>query len=166
MELETSRLILKPVSKSDKPILQKIFTDDFVKKYLFDDESLSLEQTSEFVETSSKTFAENGYGLWLLKLKETNETVGFGGLWTFFDEAQPQILYGLLPKFTKRGLAAEAARKIIEYAFENLGFENLTASCDLPNEASHRVAENSGMKKFKQETIEGKTLIFFKIERG
>lgn len=164
--LETKRLRLAPVSEDERDILHQIFTDDFVGKYLFDNEVLSLEQTADFLKQSEKTFAENGYGLWLLTLKETCETVGFVGLWHFFDENQPQLLYALLPEFTQKGLASEASKAVIDYGFSNLGFEYLIASCDVPNSDSHKVTERIGMKKFKEETINGKPIVFFKIEKS
>ncbi|WP_394336181.1 hypothetical protein [Adhaeribacter arboris] len=38
--------------------------------------------------------------------------MGFAGLWFFFEEDQPHLLYGLLPEYTKSGLATEAARAV------------------------------------------------------
>lgn len=165
LELKTERLTLKPVTaENDLEILERIFTDAFVRKYLFDDLILEPSRVAEFINLSRESFSEKKYGLWLIALGETSEIIGFTGLWHFFDEAQPQLLYALLPEFTGRGFASEAARKIIEYAFNELSFDYLDASCDLPNRASQKTAENLGMKIYKQEETSGLPTVFFRLE--
>lgn len=164
LKLETRRLTLKPVAKNDLQMLHKIFTDESVRKYLFDDEILPVEQVEDFISISEKSFAEKNYGLWLICLNETQETIGLAGLWTFFDEPQPQLLYALLTDFTGQSFATEASEKIIGYCFSNLSFDYLIASCDAPNIDSHRVAERLGMKKFKEEIKNGLPTVFFKLE--
>lgn len=163
-ELKTERLTLKPVAQSDLNILFEIITDEFVRKYLFDDKVLDKNQIEELIKTSDETFNNKKYGLWLIILDKTKEIIGFTGLWHFFDEAQPQLLYALLPEYTGRGFASEASRKIIEYAFSELSFDYLDASCDAPNTDSQRVANSLGMKIYKQEEINGLPTVFFRLE--
>lgn len=165
LQLKTERLTLKPVTaEGDLEILERIFTDAFVRRFLFDDRILDRNQIAEFINLSRETFAAGKYGLWLIIIDETSEIIGFTGLWHFFDEAQPQLLYALLPEFTRQGIATEAARKIIEYAFAELSFDYLDASCDLPNGMSQKVAENLGMKIYKQEETGGLPTVFFRLE--
>lgn len=163
-ELKTERLRLKPVDRSDSEELLRIITDKFVRRYLFDGEILQREQIWELIDVTDATFRDKNYGLWLIVSDETREIAGFTGLWHFFEEAQPQLLYALLPGFTGRGLAREAARRIIEYAFSDLAFGYLDASCDAPNKASQRVAENLGMKKFKEEIKNALPTVFYRLE--
>jgi RimJ/RimL family protein N-acetyltransferase len=74
------------------------------------------------------------------------------------------LIYALLPEQTGKGFAAEAASEIIEYAFSDLSFDYLDASCDLPNRASQKVAARLGMKIYKQEEINGRASVFFRLE--
>ncbi|MDQ3798775.1 MAG: GNAT family N-acetyltransferase [Acidobacteriota bacterium] len=166
MELKSERLTLKPVgaADSDLEILERVVTDEFVRRYLFDDRILDRNEIAGLIDASRESFRAKNYGLWLIILDKSGETIGFTGLWHFFDEAQPQLLYALLPEFTGAGFAAEAARKIIEYAFFKLSFAYLDASCDAPNEASQKVAANLGMKIYKQEKIDGRETVFFRLE--
>lgn len=164
-ELKTARLTLRPVSADDFAAVQKIFTDEYVRRYLLDGEVLEESQIRDFIAQSDRTFAEKNYGLWLIVADEISEISGLAGLWHFFDEDQPQLLYALLPAYTKRGFAAEAARRVIEYGFSELNFKYLDASCDAPNTDSQRVAEKLGMKKFKEETIDDLPIVFFRLEK-
>lgn len=149
----------------DLDTFSDVITDPFVKKYLFDDVSLEKEQIKEFIETSELLFAEKNYGLWLVTQKETNEAIGFAGLWNFFEENQPQLLYAISPNYIRQGFAKEASSEVIKYAFENLNFEYLEASCDNPNTSSLNTATSIGMKKTKDEIIEGKAITFFRINK-
>lgn len=163
--LTTERLTLKPVKLDDFDVFYKILTDEFVCKYLCDDEILPREVIESFITDSEANFAEGNYGLWLISEKETSKIVGFTGLRHFFDEAQPQLLYALLPQFTGNGFAVEAAEKVIDYCFLNLKFDYLDASCDAPNLASQMVAERLGMKKMKEEIINELPTIFYRLEK-
>lgn len=93
------------------------------------------------------------------------EVIGIAGLYTFFMEPQPQLLYALLPQYQKNGYATEASRCIIRYAFENLEYDYLLASCDTPNVSSVRVMERLGMQKLKEEYAEGKPLVFYQLSK-
>jgi ribosomal-protein-alanine N-acetyltransferase len=166
MHLETNRLIIVPAKADKFDDIYQIFTNEFVRKYLCDDTILSKEQVQSFIDTSDRLFIENNYGLWCLHNKETKAMIGLSGLWIFFEEKQPQLLYALLPQYTKFGYAKEASRKIIEYAFNQLGFTYLDASCDTPNIPSHKVALSLGMKKFKEEIVENKPLTIYRINRN
>jgi RimJ/RimL family protein N-acetyltransferase len=48
--------------------------------------------------------------------------IGFCAFRPFFEPPELQLLYGLLPAYWSKGLASEAARTIIAFVFEELGF--------------------------------------------
>lgn len=165
MKLDTTRLSLRPLTFADIEPFFDLITEPYVRKYLCDDTILSRETIEGFVAESERNFKENKYGLWLICLKPTGETIGFAGLHQFFGEAQPQLLYALAPKYVGDGFASEAGERIIAYCFSNLGFDHIEASCDVPNESSHRVAERIGMKRTKEASVDGKPLVFFRRNR-
>ncbi len=165
MMLKTRRLVLCPILERELNTLHGILVDSHVRKYLCDDTIFSLEQVEEMLKQSVKHFEEERFGLWLIREKDGSEAVGFVGLWNFFDEEQPQLIYALLPVALKKGYATEAADKIIEYCFDELGYEYVTASCDAPNLGSHKVIERLGMTKTKEKTIEGKPILFFWLKK-
>ena len=162
--LETQRLLLKPILESEISTLHAIFIDSYVRKYLCDGKIFSLQQVVEMQTESQKNFEEKRFGLWFVETKSEKEIIGFVGLWDFFDEKQPQLVYALLPKATKKGYASEAATKILEYCFNELGYQYLLASCDQPNIESQKVAERIGMRKVDEKIVNGNPLVFFKVE--
>ncbi len=165
MILETQRLVLKPIVESDLNTLHGIFTNFYVRRYLCDGEIFSLQQVEEMLAENKKLFEENKFGLWFIETKNDRETIGFVGLWYFFEEAQPQLVYALLPKALKKGYATEASTKILEYGFDELGFNYLVASCDRPNIESLKVAERLGMRQVEERIMNGNPILFFRIDK-
>jgi [ribosomal protein S5]-alanine N-acetyltransferase len=163
--LQTERLTLKPFAESDLDVVERIFVNKFVRRYLFDDEIIERGQIEEFINISNQTFSKKKYGLWLIVLNESQVIIGVTGLWHFFEEQQPQLLYALLPEYAGEGFATEAARKIVEYSFSELDFEHLDASCDAPNFDSQKVAQRLGMKKIREESINESPTVFFRLEK-
>lgn len=162
--LTTERLRLRPIQLPDEALLHTLWTNPGVRKYLWDDVVIPLEKVKEIIALNTQYFADHQWGLWLITLKLTKKAIGFTGLWYFFDENQPQLLYGLHPDYWGQGYAVEASRKIIEYAFQTLGFAYITASCDKPNIASLKVAEKLGMQWVKEEEMEGKPTVFYRLD--
>jgi ribosomal-protein-alanine N-acetyltransferase len=164
--LETQRLILKPILEQDVNTLHNIFINPYVRRYLCDDIIFSLGKTEEMIKESQKLFDEQKLGLWFIETKSEEEIIGFVGLWYFFEENQPQLAYALLPKATKQGYATEAATKILEYSFNELGYDYLIASSDKPNVESHQVAKRLGMKEVEEKIINKNPTLFFRIEKS
>lgn len=162
---ETQRLLLKPLLESDIKLLHSILIDPYVRKYLCDDQVWSWEQVEEMLRESKKLFESERFGLWLIETKKEGEIIGFVGLWYFFAEQKPQLVYALLPKWTKKGYATEAAKKIVEYCFEELNYDYLLASCDKPNLPSQKLAQRIGMKQVMEKLVNGSPLLFFRLEK-
>jgi RimJ/RimL family protein N-acetyltransferase len=165
LQRETERLRLTPVTLADLSGLHAIFTDQQVRKFLFDDQEIPLSQTREILHRVWDTFREKGYGLWFCRKKSVHGGAGIVGLFGFFSEDQPQLLYALPTALQGQGFATEASRSIIQYAFEELGYSHLTASCDAPHIKSIAVLERLGMRRFKEELVEGKRLVFYRSDR-
>ncbi|MCC3408376.1 MAG: GNAT family N-acetyltransferase [Microcoleus sp. PH2017_10_PVI_O_A] len=165
MILKTQRLVLKQILESDLNTLHRIFTDSYVRRYLCDGEIWSLQQVEEMLAENQKLFAENKFGLWSIETNTDREIIGFVGLWYFFEEEQPQLVYVLLPTATKKGYATEAATKIIEYCFDELGFEYVVASCDRPNIESQKVAARLGMRQVEERIVNENPILFFRIDK-
>lgn len=163
--LETQRLLLEPVGENELDLLHSILTDAYVRRYLCDDEILGVETVQEMLDKSQRLFATEKAGIWLIRTKETRETIGFTCLWYFFGENQPQLGYALLPKATKKGFGSEAASRIMAYAFEELKYKYLVASCDRPNIESQKLAARIGMKMVEERLIDGKPTVFFRIDQ-
>jgi len=162
---ETARLIVSPFEKGEEPQLHKLFIDPYIRKYLWDDEVLTFQQSDEVLKQSIAHFETDQWGLWKIQIKESPGIIGFVGLWFFFEESQPQLLYGLLEKFSGKGYASEAAKTIANYSFEHLSFPYLLAAMDEEHSASQQLAKRIGMSFIEIKEENGKDTVFYKIEK-
>lgn len=164
--LEHQDFVLIPFETKDEDLFHTMNTDPFIRKYLWDNEVMPRDTSREILAKNEAYFLKEGFGLWKIQLRKEKEPVGYTGLWYFFNEPQPQLLYVLKKEFTGRGIATEVCNIIIDYAFSRLGFNYLLASTDEPNLASQKVAERIGMKKSGVKQIDGKSTIFYRINKN
>ena len=140
--LFTERLRLQPVRRRDSDALHAIVLQADVRRYLFDERSLSREETDQLVATSSRLFRESRIGVWGVSRHGSSRLIGFVCLWPFQIEpgAEPrnELGFALDSGHQNQGYALEACQRVIEYARESLGWSSLHASTDLCNTAANR----------------------------
>lgn len=151
MIIRSENFVLVPLQISDSQQLHQIFTHPHVRKYLLDDDIVPMDFAEEEIKRSIDSFANNGYGLWGAWDVDQKEMFGFTGYRPFFDPPQLQLLYGLLPEYSGRGLATEMASLMIDYGFQALNFSEIVAATDEPNRASERVMAKAGLQFWKRE---------------
>jgi RimJ/RimL family protein N-acetyltransferase len=93
-----------------------------------------------------KSYEKNGFGLYLIILKETSESIGMCGLIRREKLEDVDIGYALLPKFWFKGYAFEAAQATKAYAKEVIGLKRIVAIVDPANQGSIRVLEKIGLR--------------------
>ncbi len=165
IEIYSEPFYLRPLLISDLHEIHAIWTDPHVRKYLFDDNIISLEAAMVEIKNSLQSFERHRYGLWAVFLEKSMRMIGFTGFRNFHEPPELQLLYGLLPKHCGKGYATRLARLMIKYAFEELQFNAVLASADAPNAASICVMQKAGMKFFKRVNINGLDTIYYRVER-
>jgi ribosomal-protein-alanine N-acetyltransferase len=163
LDLHTTRLHLRPAGAADLEALHRLWTDPDVRRHLFDDRALSLDEARSLLERSDAGFAERSLGLWCADERAGEALVGFAGF--LHSDGEPDLVYGLHPSHWGRGLATEAARRVTEHAFSSPAAERVVASVDEPNQASIRVLERLGMHRTRRSMVDGKPLLYYARER-
>ncbi|GAA4392595.1 GNAT family N-acetyltransferase [Actinomadura verrucosospora] len=162
--LRTVRLVLHPVSMRDHGALLTHWTGPLVRRHLFDDRVVTPVQVSEIIEASERDFATEGYGLWALRPAPASPGGGaaapggpLAGVAGLSHHEGPlghgvdvEILYSLEPDHWGRGLAAEASRAVLDYAFGVVGVHRITAEIDTANPASSQIALQLGMRRWRE----------------
>ena len=146
---------------ADVESLLALWTNARVRRFLFDDRSISPEEARSFVERSVATFELRGYGLWSVSARDGERIVGFAGFLAS-DEEAPRLVYGMHPEMWGRGYATEAAAGVLRYAAEKLGVAEVQADVDEPNTASIRVLETLGMTRVGRAVVDGRPLLYFR----
>ena len=169
--LETERLVLRPIGPEDVDSLHALWMQPGVRRWIFDDEVIPRARVEEEVETNRRNFAAHGVGLWAATARggsaggPTGDLAGFCGFRHFHEPPELQLLYGVADSLAGRGLAAEAARAAIRFAFEERGVARVAASADAPNAASIRVMEKAGLRFEKRVTLHGLDTVFYALDR-
>lgn len=166
--LETERLLLRRLVMEDLPDLVRLYSDPDIRRY-FPEGVLTPEETREELE-----WFLNGHprhpelGLWATIFKPENKFIGRCGLlpWEIDGQHEVEIAYLIDPAYQQRGLASEAARGILQYAFEALQLSRLICLIDEENIASIKTAEKIGMTFEKESRDETGPFHVYSIEKG
>lgn len=145
--LETERLILRLLTMEDTDALFPMYSDPEVRRY-FPDFTRTYEETKEEVEYFvHRCYQKHGFGLWATVDKATGDVIGRCGLlsWEIEGRDEVEVAYLLAKAYWGQGLATEAARGIVEYAFKQLNIPRLICLVDPGNIASQNVAQKIGM---------------------
>ncbi len=148
--LETERLFLREFIGTDIPTLHSLYSDAETMSYY--PAPFRYEQTESWVSRNQQRYKRDGYGLWAVCLKETDECIGDCGLVKQLIEGQThvEIGYHIHKNYWCRGFATEAAKACKSYGFDALGLDKLISIIDPANTASIRVAENIGFTREKE----------------
>ncbi|MFN2482533.1 MAG: GNAT family N-acetyltransferase [Pyrinomonadaceae bacterium] len=82
-----------------------------------------------------------------LESKETGALVGHVALKTTEDGRQAEIGFTLAREYHGRGLAFEAAARVLDYAFTSLALHRVTATTDCENDRSVALLGRLGMRR-------------------
>ncbi|MGN0759854.1 MAG: GNAT family N-acetyltransferase [Candidatus Ventricola sp.] len=145
MILETKRLILREMTQDNLPALQGILQDEetmYAYNGAFDEA-----ETQAWLDRQLSRYAQYGFGLWAVVLKESGGMIGQCGLtmqpWRGDEVLEVGYLFNRA--FWHHGYATEAARGCMEYAFDLLGAREVCSIIRETNLPSRRVAERNGM---------------------
>jgi RimJ/RimL family protein N-acetyltransferase len=162
ISFRTERLSLHPCQMSDLDSVYELWIEAEIRRFLFDDRLISLEEARSFVEASLVSFAHYGYGIWLFFEHQSNQIAGFSGLLHSSQEA-PSLIFGTRPQLWGRGYAKEATFSILQYVLGVLGLEKVIADVDEPNTASIRVLEGLGMSCIGRAIANDRPLLYYEL---
>jgi RimJ/RimL family protein N-acetyltransferase len=163
MEIETDRLLLRPLTIAD---LDEFVTMHAAPEVISTMGPYSESAAAERLEAYEREWQEHGYGLLAVIERATGRFVGRSGLkyWTQFDETE--VGWVLHPSFWGRGFATEAARACLDWGFANLNVPYITAMILPDNARSLRVAERLGMTPLRTDRLRDLSVIVHSIDRA
>jgi RimJ/RimL family protein N-acetyltransferase len=146
MPIETERLILRPLEMSDAPIMQQLASqpeiaagtltmlhpypegaaEAFIQAQI-DSRELNFDYTYAMVRKADQQFM----GIFHMDVDERHQHAGFG--------------YWIGIPYWNQGYTSEAARRMVDYCFADLGLHRVYASYYTHNHGSRRVMEKCGM---------------------
>src|SRR5713226_2248019 len=143
--LKSGRLGFRCWSPEDLPLALALWGDINVTRFFGG--PFSEEEIGRRLEREITRMNTHGIQYWAMHLLADDEHVGCCGLRPYrLEEGVPELGFHLRPKYWGRGVANEAARAVIPFAFETLGAKALSAGHHPGNVASKRVLEKLGFQ--------------------
>ncbi len=144
--LETERLSLREVIESDAGFMLELLNQPSFIRYIGDRHVRTVEEAENFIETRyRKSYADNGYGLYLVELRTPNfelpTSIGICGFVKRDNFEDADIGFAFLPQFEGKGYAVESARAVMDYGQKVLGFKKVLAITTRDNDKSGRLLE-------------------------
>ena len=153
--IETTRLLLTPLLDSDAARVFSLFSDNRIIEFYDLEVFTKADQARSWIQKHRERF-EKGVGIrWAIRCKETNTLLGTCGFNSLEGRQHSgEIGYEISPEYWGDGIASEAVRAIVKWAFTTgleLPLHRIVARTMLDNEASARLLNKLG---FKEEGIE------------
>ena len=115
--------------------------------YIGDRNIRSVEDAGQYLlKGPLRSYKENGFGLYLVQLKETGDPVGIGGLLKRDYLKYPDLGFAFLPEFEGMGFAFESTKAIVNHSRDVLKIKCLQAIVLPENQRSIRLLEKLEMK--------------------
>jgi RimJ/RimL family protein N-acetyltransferase len=170
--LETPRLVLRPLVPADAPTLQRRFPRWEIVRHLspripwpYPDDG-----ADRFITAMQDEMAHGRRHLWSIRPNDGPDAlIGCIELWPDDGKSRDMRGFWLDPEFQGRGLMTEAADRVTDYAFVDLGWPHLWVSNAEANRASARIKEKQGARligfePFRYVEGEGRRMVWL-IER-
>ena len=144
--LSTARLVLRRLTTEDAQFIFELLNDPDFLRFVGDKGVRSLDHAREYILSGPvASYAQHGFGLWLVELKDSNIPVGMCGLLKRDALDDVDIGFAFLHPYRSNGYAFESASAVVEYARHTLGLRRIVAIADRDNAGSLRVLEKIGM---------------------
>jgi len=146
--LESPRLRLRPYRASDVDAMFALYSDPLVMRYWSFPAWVEIAQARIYINRCLAGMDSGEIFPWAIADRGSDRLIG---ALTFFslhsDQLRAEIGYSLSPAFQGRGLATEALRCGLAYAFDELGLLRVEADIDPRNEPSWRLLERVGFQR-------------------
>ena len=161
--IETERLLFRKFTMDDLDWLCELRSEKEVARYL------GGVQPRENVETRLRWYLDcyekHGFGYCVMICKKNSEQIGWAGLQPLDDTGEIELGYGMAREYWGRGIGTEAGKAWLNFGFNKLGFDRITAIAFPENTVSRRIMEKAGMKYEKNVFLRGCDLALHAISR-
>jgi len=145
--IESPRLVLRRFADADLESFLAYLNDPLVARYQSWESYTEGEARAVIEQQKGRSPGQPGqWFTFALELKETGTLVGHVAL-RMLDDQQAEIGFTMARAFHGRGLACEAATRVLDYAFAELNLHRVTAITDVENEKSDALLKRLGMRR-------------------
>lgn len=145
--LETKRLIIRELNDSDAQFILHLLNEPSFLRYIGDKGVRTLEDARQYILNGPVvSYQQNGFGLYLVALKDDATPIGMCGLIKRDELPDPDIGFAFLPDYWSKGFGFEAASAVLEHGGEVLRLRRVLAITSPDNESSGKLLTKIGFK--------------------
>lgn len=143
--LHTERLSLREIATDDAAFICALYNEPSFHKYIGDKGVKSIAAAQEYIGANfTKSYDENGFGLWLVELKETGTPVGICGFVKREMFEFPDIGFAFRAEHERKGYGFESSKAVLEHGREHLDLGKVLAIATKDNAASGKLLGKLG----------------------
>lgn len=162
---ETPRLSLRLSAPADLEDFLALDTDPAVARFIWGFPPDPEERRAELEQRLRPDHPRPG-GSWTVVDRATSDFLGWCGLMPLEETGLIEIGYRYLPKAWGRGIATEAAARVLDHGFRAFEFDPIVAVSHLENLASQRVLQKIGLERRADAVHYGQTVAVFSLSRA
>lgn len=145
--LQTERLELVQLTEADAGFVLRLVNEPLWLRFIGDRGVRTLADAEAYLRQGPlASYATRGFGLWLMRLRHDNSSIGLCGLIKRDSLPDVDVGFALPAEFSGRGYGTEAVQATLDYGWTHLGLKRIVAITDVENHASAHVLEKSGLK--------------------
>lgn len=147
-QLETERLILRPLISSDAKNIFAYAKNPNVSQFTLWEPHKNVADSLKFItEYAQPLYKQQVPEPLAIILKDNPKKVigTVGCFWVSKPSQTMELAYAIAEPFWGKGLVAEASEAVLDYCFKNLNVNRVQSRCKTENKASSRVMEKVGM---------------------
>ena len=147
-ELETERLILRPVRLEDAEDMFAYTSIAESFRYLRRNPHMSVEEDRAFIQNVLNGYREHREFLWGICLRGKDRLIGTVRLHNFrLDESCCETSHLIHPEYMGQGIGTETEKRMVRFTFDELGLSRMQGCCAAENVGSERIMQKGGLKK-------------------
>jgi [ribosomal protein S5]-alanine N-acetyltransferase len=162
---ESERLIFRPFTLDDLPMLIEQRSDPDVNKYLGGTKLQNPDALSKRIRFYMSCYESHGFGMCAMIWKPTGEMIGSAGLQPLDGTDEIEVGYSMIKEYWGKGIGTEAARAWLNHGFREAGLDRIVAVAQTGNRASMHIMEKLGMTYEKSEVHYGSECAFYAISK-
>ena len=148
MLVETERLALRQFTTEDTAFILELLNEPSFLRYIGDKGVRTLDDARGYLlKGPIDSYARNGFGLWLVSLKQDSTPIGMCGLVKRDTLEHPDIGFAFLPRYWSRGYAFDAASAVLTWARGALRLPRILAVAQEDNASSIRLLQRLGLTR-------------------
>jgi RimJ/RimL family protein N-acetyltransferase len=143
---DSARLLLRELNGGDAAFILELLNEPSFLKYIGDKGARTLDDARRYIADGPRaSYAHNGFGLYLVQIRDTGERIGICGLVKREALYDVDIGFAFLPAYWSKGYAVEASHAVMHLARTRFQIPRVVAITSLDNQGSMRLLRKIGL---------------------